>query len=280
MEVILFVLLTLIVIVQFLKEHIHILPCNAIALEKHYSIFKKEYIYRVSTENKPFFTFNKKSSVRFINLPSENYNIYFKDIFKDYSKCELEIKCNVTLNTEQSKLKNIYEVTADYSSRERNKEKLQRMFNLCIEDVIRDVSSDYYYEYFEYEGATEAYAKNVAKKIEEVGNYFFNVRANTVNLQLFRPATFEPKREPADMNIESLTEAAYDLQQINQILKANDKGIVLSSISPLVPERVFRKIREKYHNYKNILDSYIEQLSIINKTPEQINEICEKIMNL
>lgn len=41
------VLIFLLIIFKLIKEHTHVLPQEVYAIEKYFSIFKKEYIYRM-----------------------------------------------------------------------------------------------------------------------------------------------------------------------------------------------------------------------------------------
>ena len=127
---------------------------------------------------------------------------------------------------------------------------------------------------------SKKFRDELIESIRTETNKFFEISIIGLGIDIGLPMVYDTKRKAADMNIESLTEADYSLQQINQILKANDEGIILSAINPIVPERVFRKIREKYKTNKEKMDQFIEQLSIKTKTQEDIDKICEEIISL
>ena len=93
------------------------------------------------------------------------------------------------------------------------------------------------------------------------------------------PVTYKPEKR-LKLDIEKLNSLNYNLQQINQILKGYNDNIFLDEIDPIVPERIFRLIRDKYNANKEKLDKLISELKTNTKTQENINKICEEIINL
>ena len=273
------IFVTLVFISKIVGRHIHILPPDTYAIEKYYSMPKDDYVYRISKPDKPFFSINKKLLVKYFQIPSNIQHLHCRGILDDFTQCTLNIGYTITLTQNQNDLKHLYKIFPNYS-KSKNAYSLTRYLELHFNGLIREILC--HYSYFKLRTTTdmEKFKDELVDILSAEYSNCLKIDIHTVQMEFDFPVIFEDIRKPADMDIESLTKADYNLQQINQILKANDDGIVLSSISPIVPERVFRKIREKYHDYKEKFNTYIEQLSIITKTQEEINAICEEIMQL
>lgn len=269
----------LVFILRLIKSHVHILPPNTYAIEEYYSIPKDDFFYRISIPNKPFISLNTKLQVKYFQVPSGIQYLHCKGILDDFTQCTLRIGYNISLIQDKNDLEHIYKLFPNYS-KSRNAYSLTRHLELHFNSLIREFLCHYSY-------SNLRTTTDVLKFKDELVNILsaeclkcLKIDICAVQMDFDFPAVFEDIRKPANMDIESLTNADYNMQQINQILKANNDGIILSSISPIVPEGVFRKIREKYNDYKEKFNVYIEQLSIITKTQEEINKICEEIMQL
>lgn len=265
--------------IKLIKGHIHILPPATYIVEKYYSLFKDDYIYRISTPGKIFFSFNKHPFVKKVIIPGNTQHLFCDGILEDFTEIKLRINYNISITKDQEKLKNIY----NSLPRRHPKEApcmFESAFSLYFNAMIREFLSFHSAKHFYTAEDAEKFRDELIESIRTETNKFFEISIIGLGIDIGLPMVYDTKRKAADMNIESLTESDYSLQQINQILKANDEGIILSAINPIVPERVFRKIREKYKTNKEKMDQFIEQLSIKTKTQEDIDKICEEIISL
>lgn len=270
-----------ILILLTLKQHIHILPVNTFAIEEYYSFIKKQKVYRISKPNKIFFSITKEPFIKYIVAPLYTQELYCNGILKDYANCDIKLQYNINISNNQEKLRNIF-YWFPYATKFKNVCLLDKNLNSYFSGIVREFLFHYNSSDFHTPSKLDEFKNKLVDKLEKEYDAFLNVSVISVRISFSSPIIYknEDKRIPAEINIESLTEANYNMQQINQILKANDEGIVLSHISPIVPDRIIRKIRESYNNNKEKLDELIEQLSIKTKTQEEIDNICKEIASL
>lgn len=267
----------LILIAYFTQMHLHNLPPNTVAIEEFYSLRKRKYIYRVSKVGRLFVSIKPKFLIKIVELPSEQ-RFYGASEFLDAVKCTYLINYNLELLLDEKLTKYLYSITRFNENPKQNNDYLIKAIDLKVEYELDKIMLNEYSYHFNDNVIKENFEKIMNKICEYMGGDY-KLKVTKVFSDTNMPVTYKPEKR-LKLDIEKLNSLNYNLQQINQILKGYNDNIFLDEIDPIVPERIFRLIRDKYNANKEKLDKLISELKTNTKTQENINKICEEIINL
>lgn len=280
---IILIILPILITIFVMRNHTIILPNNKFAIDKYYSFTKKEYLYKIYRPGKISFSINSKKKLLYAKILNTSRDYKHLSIFptKDYcydgmtsDGCKYHIRFTIYMDLpkKQDQIKKLYDWI---ESKDKQLFDVDSGLKLKISDRIQIILSNYTEFDFHNIKSLEKIREELFEGIIKENNGMFDIHISSVKLDYNH--TLHRTRLVAKMDVEHLTEAGYSLQQINQILKANKDGIVLSSITPLVSESIIRMIRDKYDKNKTTIKGYINDLSRLDITQQQIDTICDKI---
>lgn len=283
---IILIILPILITIFVVRNHTIILPNNKFAIDKYYSFAKKEYLYKIYRPGKISFSISSKENLLYAKILNTSRHHKRLSIFptKDYccdgvmgDGCKYHIRFTIYMDLpkKQDEIKNLYDWI---ESKDKQLFDVDSGLKLKIDNRVQIILSNYTEFDLHTITSLEKIRNELFEGIIDENNNMFNIHISSAKFDYnYIP---HKMRLSAKMDLEHLAEAGYNLQQINQILKANKDGIILSSIHPSVSEKIIRMIRDKYNKNKTAIKGYINDLSRLDITQQQIDIICDKIAAL
>lgn len=260
----------------FLKTHIHKLSPNTYILDEYYSILSRKYKSRILGPGGTHFTFKSENSIKVYNESNNLLTFDVEGMLLDTTTYKSTIACRINFPRNKTKQELLFR-ELNYGSAERNLIILEEKIKNYTSALVREKLS--FKRYSEIERLKD-FADNLKEIFDNISKDFSNIMdLEFVHINaVFDNVNYTKTFDKINLSYNDLLRAGYDSKQINQILKAGESGIILSNINPIVPEKVFRKIREVYNEKNEKLKSCIYKLTVTNTTKEEIDSICNDIL--
>lgn len=262
------------------KRHFIELPINVYGFECKPDLFKKENI-RLLSPGCSYFVFNK-NKIQYLTVPVGTNRMRLDGYLKDMTKYHLQIDYVFDIPKEEIKIKELYNIINLISPFHKDNDMSLKAINKTIELKITDIVDKIMLEKTIADIKTRLdleWVMNEAISAVRESQFMIDFCFLSASFSIENPLTSEVEHfEKAELTYEDLKEAGYNDQQINQILKASEKNIYLNNINPIVPEEVLRKIRRNYSENNKVLKDYIYELTIKDKSYEEVLTICRNIL--
>lgn len=275
--IVLIIVLIFLILLVFLFDHSPTFPIDCFCINKISIPFLfKNKIYVGGNGNKIFLPHYKNAKI--IKLPYDTRINHISYELKDGTQCNVSISYLPEFPSDNKKQEYLYNIL-----NRANPLTNQDYVFLKIDCIIEQVLLEELFSKSSKEARTvyqkNNLRKNIIKEITNKCSCFLDFKILSFDYSIY---TYENviKFNPIKLDYNSLLEAGYNAGQINQILKANEKGIYLGNINPIVSENILRKIKSSFEKNKELIIHYIEMLSYKDITQDEINNLCDEIMKI
>lgn len=271
------IILIFLILLTFLFNHWLSFPIDYFCMNKITIPFSsKNKIYVGGNGGKIFLPHYKNTKI--LRLPYDTRVSHISYELKDGTQCNVNISYLPEFPLENKKQEYLYNIL-NRTNPLNNQDSLFLRIDCIIEQILLEELFSKINKEVRTTYQNNNIRKNIIKRITDGCSCFLDFKVLSFDYSIY---TYEKliKFESVKLDYNSLLEAGYNSGQINQILKANEKGIYLGNINPIVPENILRKIKSSFEKNKELIIHYIEMLSYKDMTKNEIDNICNEIMKI
>lgn len=272
---IILVLISILLIALYIKtNHFYKLPINTYVFDSYKLLGNKKINLLGPSGN--HFVYGRAKDLKILAVPLGIKDVRIIGYLNDTTKFIFKMEYTFNVSKDEEKQKELYSMLKSDKLADQNLSIIQEYIQEKANDFVADVMKDKCHSDFKTRIDKDFILYWI---LEQIRNYDYCVDFHflSASLDIALPVSYE-QFEKVGLTFKELEAAGYDEQQINQILKASEKNIYLNNINPIVPESVFRKIRRIYDENNKMLKEYIFKLTFKNKTPREVEEICDNIL--